>query len=309
MTLPHKIGLLGGGLIGMSWAALFLAHGRMVTIIDSRDAAESEIARFLEDAWGHLQALGMTKDTAPGQYTVTSELSALAGVEYVQENLPDRLDVKQLMLTRLEAVIGRDVPIASSTSSLKASDIQENALFPERIFVAHPVNPPHLVPMVELVAGKATAPGMLERAESFYRAMGREVVRVKKEVTGHLMNRLTSALYREAVHMVAAGIADVEDIDKAVSYGPGLRWSLMGPHMLYHLGGGAGGYRGYLDHLGPTQEARWKELGESPLDETTKARLVAGVESALAGESVDDLAKRRDAALVALLRLKQLHGF
>ena len=309
MTIPERIGVLGGGLIGMSWAALFLAHGRDVTIVDSRADAKAEMVRFLEEAWGHLQALGLAEDDRLDNYMVTPDVEALEQANYVQENLPDRLELKQEVLTRLETVIGADVPIASSTSSLKASDIQADARHPERIFVAHPMNPPHLIPMVELVAGKSTALEVLDKAEAFYRALGREVVRVKKEVTGHLMNRLTSALYREAVHMVASGIADVEDIDKAVAYGPGLRWSLMGPHMLYHLGGGAGGYRAYLDHLGPTQEARWKELGESPLDEATKARLVEGVDTALAGESVEELAKRRDAALVALLSLKKSHGF
>ena len=309
MTIPERIGVLGGGLIGMSWAALFLAHGRDVTIVDSRVDAKAEMARFLGEAWGHLQALGLAEGSSPGNYVVTPDLEMLEQADYVQENLPDRLAVKQEVLARLETVIGADVPIASSTSSLKASDIQANTRHPERIFVAHPMNPPHLVPMVELVAGQSTALEVMDKAEAFYRALGREVVRVKKEVTGHLMNRLTSALYREAVHLVASGIADVEDIDKAVACGPGLRWSLMGPHMLYHLGGGAGGYRAYLDHLGPTQEARWKELGESPLDEATKARLVEGVDTALAGESVEELAKRRDAALVALLSLKKSHGF
>ncbi|MEX0282404.1 MAG: 3-hydroxyacyl-CoA dehydrogenase NAD-binding domain-containing protein [Arenibacterium sp.] len=309
MTIPERIGVLGGGLVGMSWAALFLAHGRDVTIVDSRADAKAEMARFLGEAWGHLQALGLAEGGSPGNYVVTPDLEMLEQADYVQENLPDRLSVKQEVLVRLETVIGADVPIASSTSSLKASDIQANTRHPERIFVAHPMNPPHLVPMVELVAGQSTALEVMDKAEAFYRALGREVVRVKKEVTGHLMNRLTSALYREAVHLVASGIADVEDIDKAVAHGPGLRWSLMGPHMLYHLGGGAGGYRAYLDHLGPTQEARWKELGESPLDEATKARLVEGVDTALAGESVEELAKRRDAALVALLSLKKSHGF
>jgi 3-hydroxyacyl-CoA dehydrogenase len=309
MSAPRRIGVLGGGLIGMSWASLFLAHRHEVVVVEPRQGAAGQLRDFLAEAWPHLLTLGLTQEPEPGEIPVSPDLAALQGVDYVQENLPDRLAIKQQVLADLEEVIAPDVPIASSTSSLKASDIQRGARHPERIFVAHPMNPPHLVPMVELVAGKATAPHVMDAAETFYRALGRDVVRLKREVTGHLMNRLNSALYREAVHMVAEGIADVEDIDRAVAAGPGMRWALMGPHMLYHLGGGEGGYRAYLDHLGPTQEVRWKELGESPLTEELKERLVRGVEAELGPQDARELARRRDAALVALAALKKTHGF
>ena len=169
------------------------------------------------------------------------------------------------------------------------------------------MNPPHLVPMVELVAGRQTAPDTVDRAEAIYRAMRRVTIRAKKEVRGHIANRLTSALYREAVHMVAEGIADVADIDRAIAYGPGMRWALMGPHLTYHMGGGADGYRHYLTHLGPTQETRWAELGQSALTPELIERLVAGVEDELAGMDPDTLTSRRDAALVALNGLKTDH--
>lgn len=309
MSLPQRIGVLGGGLIGMSWASLFLAQGLRVVVIETRDDAENELRLFIKEAWPHLRALGLARQETPPEAVVSTAVEDLEGVEFVQENLPDRLPVKQETLVRLEHCIAPDVLIASSTSSLKASDIQAEMAHPERLFVAHPMNPPHLVPMVELVAGKATRADVMDQAEAFYRALGRETLRIKKEVTGHLANRLTAALYREAVHMVAEGIADVADIDKAVAYGPGMRWALLGPHMLYHLGGGAGGYRAYLDHLGPTQEARWAELGQSPLDDALKARLVAGVETAIGSETQSAVAARRDAALVALNTLKKTHGF
>lgn len=308
MTVAH-VGVLGGGLIGMSWASLFLARGLKVTVIEPREAAEAEVTAFVAAAWPHLRALGLTQADAPGQAVVSSDIKALAPVDFVQENGPDRIGIKQDIVAALEAVIGEDVVITSSTSSLMASDIQAKAAHPERILVAHPMNPPHLVPMVELVAGRLTAPETVDRAEAFYLAMERVPIRVKKEVPGHLANRLTAALYREAVHMVAEGIADVGDIDKAIAAGPGMRWALMGPHLIYHLGGGAGGYRHYLDHLGPTQEARWAELGQSPLSDALKARLVAGVDAEIGEESAEALSERRDAALVALAGLKRQHGF
>lgn len=292
----------------MSWTSLFLAKGCDVVVIDPEPATASRLDAFLTHAWDNLRTLGLAKDSCPTRPTVGQDYSVLQSVDYVQENGPEKLDIKRDVIARIEAVVRPDVVIASSTSSLRASDLQENARHPGRILVAHPMNPPHLVPMVELVAGKQTTEETLVEAERFYDAMQRITIRVKREVPGHLANRLTSALYREAVYLVAAGIADVEDIDKAVAYGPGMRWAFMGPHLTYHLGGGAGGYRGYLDHLGPTQEQRWEHLGHPKLDEETKDALVAGVERELETQDEGTLVDRRDAALVELLKLKQSFG-
>ncbi len=304
----YKVGVVGGGLIGMSWAALFLAKGCTVTIVDPDPQAEARLAEFLPAAWSNLQAIGLAPEARPPEVAVVQDYAALAEVAFVQECGPERLEIKRALLADLEAVLSPTVVIASSTSSLRASDMQEGARHPERLLVAHPMNPPHLVPMVELVRGAQTSEAALAEAERFYAFLNRVTIRVKREVPGHLANRLTSALYREAVHLVAEGIADVEDIDKAVAYGPGMRWALMGPHLTYHLGGGAGGYRGYLDHLGPTQEARWQSLGTPKLDAATKDALVEGVARELEGQDAETLVARRDAALVELLKLKRTYG-
>jgi len=303
------IGILGGGLIGQSWASLFLAHGAEVVIVDPDPGVEDQMAAFLTSAWPNLRALGLATDEDIPTIKVSTDMADLADVDWVQENAPDRIGVKRDLIAQLEQVIGPDAVIASSSSSLMPSDIQPGACHPGRILVAHPMNPPHMVPMVELVAGAATEPGVMDRAEAFYHRFNRVPIRVKKEVRGHLANRLTAALYREAVHMVAEGIADVGDIDKAIAAGPGMRWALMGPHLIYHLGGGAGGYAGYLEHLGPTQEARWQELGHPVLDEALKAKLVAGLETELRDMDPDTLRERRDAALVALAGIKRDYGF
>ncbi|WP_050929477.1 3-hydroxyacyl-CoA dehydrogenase NAD-binding domain-containing protein [Aestuariivita boseongensis] len=304
MTARSSVGVVGGGLIGMSWASLFLAKGCDVVIVDPDPATSGRFDAFLNDAWSNLSMLGLARQDKPSTPIITQDYAALRDVDFVQENGPEHLEIKRAVIAEIEKVVRPDVVIASSTSSLRASDMQVGATHPDRILVAHPMNPPHLVPMVELVAGKHTSDKALEEAEGYYALMERVTIRVKKEVPGHLANRLTSALYREAVHLVAEGIADVEDIDKAVAYGPGMRWAFMGPHLIYHLGGGAGGYRGYLDHLGPTQEHRWKSLGTPKLDDDTKAALVAGVERELEKQDEATLVERRDAALVELLRLK-----
>ena len=308
MTKRRSVGVVGGGLIGMSWTSLFLAKGCDVVVVDPNPAIEKRLETFLPNAWRNLSTLGLTEDDRPSAPTITQGYSALRNVEYVQENGPEHLETKRDIVAEIEKTVGADVVIASSTSSLRASDIQEGARNPSRILVAHPMNPPHLVPMVELVSGKRTSEKALEEAELFYALMQRVIIRVKQEVPGHLANRLTSALFREAVHLVAEGIADVEDIDKAVAYGPGMRWAFTGPHLTYHLGGGSGGYRGYLDHLGPTQEERWKKLGKPQLTEETKAALIEGVQRELEAQDQATLIQRRDAALVELLKLKSSFG-
>ncbi|GAB5470439.1 MAG: 3-hydroxyacyl-CoA dehydrogenase NAD-binding domain-containing protein [Rhodospirillales bacterium] len=305
----RKVAVIGGGLIGMSWASLFLARGLEVVVTDPRAAAEAELDAFVAEAWPTLRALELTASEAIGKAAFTTDIASLTGIDFVAECGPDRIAIKRQIVAEIEAVVASDVPISSSTSSLMASDIQDGARHPERILVGHPMNPPHLVPMVELVGGRQTSEEALATAEAFYRRMKRVTIRVRKEVVGHLANRLNSALYREAVNIVAQGIGTVEDVDKAIAYGAGMRWALMGPHMIYHLGGGAGGYRHYLDHLGPTQEARWRDLGTSPLTEDLKNHLVEGLDRELREQDETTLTARRDEALVELYRLKRKFGF
>lgn len=301
--------VVGGGLVGSSWASLFLARGLDVIVVDPRQEALSELRKFIEQAWPNLRALELTTSDSIRDAEFTTDISDLRNIDFVQECAPDRIEVKLDLVAQLEQVISSEVVIASSTSSLMASDIQRQAQHPERILVGHPMNPPHLVPLVELIRGKKTAEKCMRVAEKFYNDLQRVTIRAKKEVVGHVANRLTSALYREAVNMVAEGISSVEDIDKAITYGPGMRWALLGPHLTYHLGGGVGGYEHYLSHLGPTQEARWKKLGAPKLSEELKTALVAGVEKELQHQDVDTLVRRRDNALVELFDLKKKYNF
>jgi 3-hydroxyacyl-CoA dehydrogenase len=299
--------ILGGGLIGASWAALFLSRGLRVTIADPQPEAEAFCRQLIQDAWPDLAALA---DIPPAPdwnalHFTTAIPEACNNADLVQDCGPDRLDTKRAMLAEAETVLSKDAIFASSTSSLMASDLQQGARHPGRILVAHPMNPPHLVPLVELVAGKHTQPNVMSAARHFYENLDRVVITAQKERPGHIANRLTAALYREAVNIVAEGIATVGDVDRAISYGPGMRWALMGPHLIYHLGGGTGGYRHYLEHLGPTQEDRWQDLGTPKLTPELMEQLAQELEQELAGIDSGQLRNHRDAALVALTQLKQ----
>lgn len=303
----QHIAIIGAGLIGASWAALFLSKGLRVTVTDPSQAALDGLPDFITTAWQDLAQLDDIAAAPPlNRLTLTQDIAtACAQADMVQECGPDRIGIKRQIVAEIEAALAPGAIIASSTSSLMASDIQEGARHPGRILVAHPMNPPHLVPLVELVAGSATDPACIATARAFYDSIGRVTVVVQKERVGHLANRLTSALYREAVSLVAEGVATVADVDRAIAHGPGLRWAFMGPHLTYHLGGGAGGYRHYLDHLGPTQVARWADQSTPDLTPELIDTLVAGIEEATMGESPAALARRRDAALVALAKLKR----
>src|SRR6056300_581599 len=207
MSDLDQIGIVGGGLIGLSWAALASSLGHKVVIIDPDPDCNQHLAAFLAHAWPNLAALGLAQSpTAPD---VSPDYAALKGARFVQDNAPERIAVKHEVIRQIEAQVGPEVVIASSTSSLMASDLQQGAKHPERILVAHPMNPPHLIPMVELVAGRLTAPEVMDQAEAHYHALNRVPIRAKREVQGHIANRLTGALYREAVNLVAEGIADV----------------------------------------------------------------------------------------------------
>jgi carnitine 3-dehydrogenase len=297
------VGIVGAGLIGASWAAGFHAAGLSVRVCDPDPAALVQCATLVERALDDLARLDkVPPSTTPAIQYGPGLDQMLAGADYVQENAPERLDLKQELMARLDEILPSDVLIGSSTSSLRASDMQLHCQSPERILVAHPFNPPHLVPLVELVGGRQTAEQALDAAYCLFKRIGKVPVKVRGEETGHLANRMSSALWREAVHIVASGIASVEDVDRAIRFGPGLRWAVEGPHMLYHLGGGERGIRGYLDHLGDTQEARWAELGSPRLDETTRAMLVEGIAEEAGGKGVHELSRARDERLIAVLR-------
>jgi len=301
-----QVALIGAGLIGASWAALMAFHGHDIAIFDPSPTAEDDTKNVIQSAWPDLEKLHET--TRPIHWEKitfhTSLETACQNAEWVQENTPDRLEVKHQILSEIENFLGSDVPIASSTTALMPSAIQRNMQHPERFFVAHPLNPPHLIPLVELVAGALTDERKLKEARAFYEDLSKTLIVAKKERIGHIANRLNAALYREAVYLVSEGIASIKDVDLALSEGAGPRLAAMGPHLIYHLGGGERGYASYLDHLGPAQENRWADLGSPTLNTETKHRLIEEFHTAYPDQKPEVLRQKRDQLLLDFLKAK-----
>jgi len=301
MSKP-AIAVIGCGLIGESWSALFLAHGYEVHAWDPDVQVRGRLAERLQRPLAQLATL-YPKNTVPGRLRVHDTLAeAVARADLVQENAPERVPLKRALYSEIEGVTPSSAIIASSSSAFTWSQLSTEMHTPGRLITAHPFNPPHLVPLVELYG---VDPEALGRADAIYRDIHRETVRLKKEAIGHIANRLASALWREAVHLVAEGIADVTDIDAALVNGPGLRWSVIGAHMVYHLAGGEGGIEHYLDHLGPSQERRWEALGSPRLTQEVCAQLIAGIAEEAAGRSVAELERARDARLIRMIQARR----
>ncbi len=303
--MPHdenQIGVVGAGLIGLSWAGLFSAFGYETTVYDPYLNKQDLAHREIDKIWGSLDLLF---DDLKNKKEVkfSDKIGDLKFSTFIQENCTENLSLKQETISQIERIVSKDTIISSSTSSFMPSELQKSCIRPARIIVGHPMNPPHLIPVVEIVLGKVFSQEISSRAKSFYNSLQRVPVQIKKEMRGHLANRLTSALYREAVYLVSEGIADVEDVDTVISNGPGLRLALLGPHMNYHLGGGEGGYRSYLEHLGPSQEERWKTLGQTTLTPELKEKLIHGIESQ--NPSISELKIKRDNSLIKILKTKK----
>ena len=302
----QRVAIIGTGVIGASWTALFLAKGLEVTATDVAPNAEATLRRFIEAAWPALKRLGLATGASQSKLTFTADLAAaVRGVDLVQENGPERIDFKKKLYGQLDELLPPDVIIASSSSGLTMSEIQSGAAsHPERCVIAHPFNPPHLVPLVEIVGGAKTSEETIQRASEFYTALGKQTVRLHKEVPGHVANRLQAALAREVYYLVAEGVVSVADVDKALSWGPGLRWGIMGQVMLNHLGGGEGGIEHFFQQFTGPMTAWWKVLGSPELTPDLQRKLIDGVHAEAGARSVDELAAERDEVLLGLLELR-----
>lgn len=302
----ERVAVLGAGVIGSSWASLFLAKGLRVEIYDPASDAEEQVQSYVARAWPVLEQLGLAPQATPDRLRFhDSPADAVKDAEFIQENVPERLDIKHGLFAEIEPHLAPEAIVASSASGLMVRDMQKGWRDPARFLLGHPFNPPHLIPLVELITNELTGEGVLEAAESFYAQIGKETIRIQREVPGHVANRLQAALWREAIHLVSSGVASVEDVDKAVWAGPGLRWAAMGPHMLFHLGAGSGGMAEFCHRYRDSFHRWWDDLGSPELTEEIAAALSAGVAAESKGEEVETASKQRDALILAMLQASQ----
>jgi 3-hydroxyacyl-CoA dehydrogenase len=302
----RRIAIIGTGVIGASWTALFLAKGLKVVATDIAPNAEAQLREFVESAWPALKRLGLAPGASQANLTFTPVLAqALTDVDLVQENGPERLEFKQDLYRQLDELLPPHVIIASSTSTLPMSSIQVGAvLHPERCVVGHPFNPPHLIPLVEIVGGTKTSEETIRRAREFYTSIGKQAVRLNKELRGHVANRLQFAVAREVYYLVSEGVLSAADVDTALSWGPGLRWGLMGNMMLNHLGGGPGGIEHFFHQFAGPMTAGWKELGSPELTPEVQKKLIDGVHAEVGSLSIEELEAERDELLLGLIELR-----
>ena len=310
MTRPHytnvqRVGIIGAGVIGGGWAAHFLRQGMQVTVWDPAADAEAKFRqRLAETIWPSLIKLGLHPNAAADNVVFTATLEeAVADAQFIQENTPERLPTKIATLQAIDAAAPIDTVIASSTSGYLMSEMAINLQHPERCTVAHPFNPPYLMPVVEVVAGPETADDAHQWAVDFYRHTGKQPLKLTREVPGFVADRIMEAVWREILHMIDNDMATVEEIDMAVRYGPGLRWALMGPLTVLHLGGGEGGMAHLIHQFGPSLQAPWTFLEAPELTDELAQKVIDGCERLTDGAPVAQLEAERDELLIKLLAM------
>ena len=301
------VACVGAGTIGGGWAAYFLSRGLRVKVWDPSPVAGEKLARLIDTAWPALTRLGLAEGADKDAWTIHTDLAeALDGAGFVQESAPEDLAMKQDLLLGIARAAAEDVVIASSTSGYPMTDMAEAAAaegLADRLVVGHPFNPPYLIPLVEVVGGQQTAPAAVDWASDWYRAIGKSVITMDREVPGFIANRLQEALWREALHMVNEGEATVDQIDRAITDGPGLRWPLQGPMLTFALAGGEGGMAHMLDHFGPSLLSPWTRLTAPELTQELRDAVVTGCDDEADGRSFPDLVTARDAAIIEIRKL------
>src|ERR1700688_3711182 len=301
MRQVKTLGLLGTGVIGGGWAARALHFGIDVGAADLKPEMQAWIRGAVDNAESPRWRWPLPPLPPKGTLSFTTDLRAMARqVDFIQENIPEQLGLKQRVLADVRRCAPPEVIIASSTSGLLPTDLQRDMQAPERFLVAHPFNPVYLLPLVELVGGGSTSAAALEAAGDFFRYIGMHALRVRREVPGHLTDRLQEALWREILHMVSEGVATTGELDDSIVYGPGLRWASMGTNLIYHLAGGEAGMRHMLEQFGPCLKWPWTKLEAPELTPALIDAMVAGTQAQAAGRSIRELERLRDDTLVAI---------
>lgn len=304
------LGLLGTGVIGGGWAARALHAGINVVASDINPEMEKWIKEAVENASPKLIELteGINMPER-GTLSFTTNLVEMAEKsDFIQENVPENLNIKHNALETVSKNADPDVIISSSTSGFMPSEMQSHVINPERFLVGHPFNPVYLCPLVEIVGGKNTSESTKLAAKDFYESLGMHALMVKKEVPGHISDRLQEAMWREILHALNDDIASTQELDESIAYGPGLRWAIMGMNQIYMIAGGAGGARHFIEQFGPALEWPWTHLKAPPLTEEIINRFVEGTEAQSQGKSIRELENVRDECLVAIQKVLAKHN-
>jgi carnitine 3-dehydrogenase len=305
----RRVGIVGAGVIGGGWALHYLRMACDVDVYDPGPGARAGLLGMIESAWPVLERLGLREGASPDRLTFCGSLAGAVGAaDVVQENCPEDLALKRRVLADIDAATPPEVVIASSTSGFTMTTMQADCANPQRCVVGHPFNPPYLIPLVEVVGGDKTDPAAVDWLTAFYASAGKRPLRLSRELPGFVGNRLQEALWREALHMVAAGEATVEEIDASIAWGPGLRWAQAGPCLTFHLAGGSGGMAHMLDHFGAALLEPWTRLQAPPLTAQLREQMVGGCLREAAGRSVTELEQLRDEFLAELIPLVERYS-
>ena len=298
-----KVTVIGAGVIGASWTALFLAHGLTVVVNDPRPDVETIVRDYIRNNLSTLKALGLPTDDLEKKLSFQADLErSIADADLVQENGPERIEFKQDLWERIGKVVGEHALMLSSSSAKTATEQALKMSRPERLLVGHPFNPPHLIPLVEVVPGEQTSPQAVDDAVAFYAALGKVPRVVRKEMPGFVANRLQRAIFRECCYLVIQGVVKVDELDDIVTSSIGLRWAADGPFRSFHLGGGAGGFKSFFKQFGPGLNEAWKNMAPVNLDEAAQDKIIAQAEASFAAQSPEQLESERDAKQLAIIR-------
>lgn len=304
VTNVERVAVIGTGVIGSGWIAHFLRQGMQVRAWDPASDAEEKVRERLTAVWPTLTRLGLHPNASPNNLTFCATLEeAVADAQFIQENTPERLPIKIASLKAIDAACPPDTIIASSTSGYLMSEMDVECQHPERCTVAHPFNPPYLMPVVEVVASPRTSPEAHQWAVDFYRITGKQPLKLTKEVPGFVADRIMEAVWREILHMIDNDMATVEEIDMAVRYGPGIRWAMMGPLTVLHLGGGEGGMAHLIHQFGPSLQAPWTFLQPPELTDELAQKVIDGCDRLTEGTPIRELEAERDDLLIRMLEL------
>lgn len=302
----NTLAVIGTGVIGAGWAARALAHGMDVVAWDPGAGWQARLESALENAWPALEKLGLYPGASRQRLRCAASLEqACAAADFIQESAPERLELKRRLHTEMDACAGAGVIIASSTSGLLPTEFQAGCSRPERVVVGHPFNPVYLLPLVEVLGGKKTAPEAVDHAAAFYSDLGMYPLRVRTEIEGFLSDRLQEALWREVLHLVNDGVADTGELDAAIIYGPGLRWAFMGTCLAFHMAGGDAGMRAFMKQFEPALKLPWTKLEAPELTAELIDEMVSGTRRQAAGRTVKELERLRDDCLIDIMRALQ----